>query len=279
MTRRAPVPAVEPGRSRVVADAVPVRTPGAERPVPAAGAATVPTPATVPAVGPATVPASRRAKPSPGPTWGGDPYARALERGTGPLFLRRPDGWLLPLDVERWCAPPDEADATLLARCRGTVLDIGCGPGRLVAGVARRGLPVLGVDVSPEAVERTRGLGCAVLRRSVFDRLPAEGRWGTALLADGNIGIGGDPVALLRRVGGLLAPGGLLLAETAPCEVDERLTVRVEDARGHHGRDFAWARLGPSALRAAAAEAGWSVTEEWSSGPRRFAALDRNPSG
>ncbi|MFJ2957626.1 class I SAM-dependent methyltransferase [Streptomyces sp. NBC_00669] len=217
------------------------------------------------------------APPAPAPTWGGDPYARALAQGRGPLFLRRADGWLLPLEVERWCAPPDEADRTLLARCRGPVLDIGCGPGRLVAGAARRGMPVLGLDVNPVAVERTRGAGGAVLRRSVFDRLPAEGRWDTALLADGNIGIGGDPVALLRRVRGVLAPGGRLLAEAAPHEVDERLTVRVEDGRGRQGVDFPWARLGPGALRAAARAAGWQVAEEWSASGRRFAALLNSP--
>ena len=31
------------------------------------------------------------------------------------------------------------------------------------------------------------------MQRSVFDRLPDEGRWGSALLLDGNVGIGGDP--------------------------------------------------------------------------------------
>ena len=31
-----------------------------------------------------------------------------------------------------------------------------------------------------------------VLHRSVFDRLPGTGRWGTVLLLDGNLGIGGD---------------------------------------------------------------------------------------
>ncbi|SEG14314.1 Methyltransferase domain-containing protein [Actinacidiphila yanglinensis] len=213
----------------------------------------------------------------PAPSWGGDPYGRALARGRGPLFLRRHDGWLLPLEVERWCAPPDEADSTLLARCRGPVLDIGCGPGRLVAGVARRGLPVLGLDVNPIAVERTRVAGGAVLRRSVFDRVPAEGRWGTGLLADGNIGIGGDPVALLRRVRRIVAPAGHLLAEAAAQEVDERLTVRVEDGRGRYGREFPWARLGPRALRAAARAAGWQIAEEWSVSGRRFAALLNSP--
>ncbi|NEB79500.1 SAM-dependent methyltransferase, partial [Streptomyces sp. SID14478] len=35
------------------------------------------------------------------PPWCADPYADALRRESGPLFLRRADGWLLPLDVER----------------------------------------------------------------------------------------------------------------------------------------------------------------------------------
>ncbi|MGW7366672.1 SAM-dependent methyltransferase, partial [Streptomyces sp. NPDC054841] len=50
--------------------------------------------------------------------WRADPYNDALRTGRGPLFLRRPDGWLLPLEVERWCADPDPADRTVLDRCR-----------------------------------------------------------------------------------------------------------------------------------------------------------------
>ncbi|MCQ4079809.1 class I SAM-dependent methyltransferase [Streptomyces sp. RB6PN25] len=207
--------------------------------------------------------------------WTDDPYARALRTGRGPLFLRRPDGWLLPLDVERWCAGPDAADTSLLSRCRGPVLDIGCGPGRLVAALTAHGLPALGIDVSPAAVARTRGAGAAVLHRSVFDRLPAEGRWSTVLLVDGNIGIGGDPRALLGRLRQLTAPGGRLLAEAAAHDVDERLTVRVEDARGRHGRDFPWARLGPTALGAAATAAGWTPVDAWESGGRHFAEFTR----
>ncbi|MET9972278.1 class I SAM-dependent methyltransferase, partial [Streptomyces sp. NPDC006356] len=156
-----------------------------------------------------------------------DPYAAALRSGHGPLFLRRADGWLLPLEVERWCARADSVDREVLDRCEGTVLDVGCGPGRLVAELAARGRTVLGIDVSAAAVDRTVRLGGTALRRSVFEPLPGEGRWDTVLLMDGNVGIGGDPRALLDRVAALLRPGGLLIAETAPVDVDERAQVQV----------------------------------------------------
>ncbi|MFJ3639637.1 class I SAM-dependent methyltransferase [Streptomyces sp. NPDC090108] len=209
---------------------------------------------------------------------GADPYAAALRAGRGPLFLRRADGWLLPLEVERWCARADRVDREVLDRCEGTVLDIGCGPGRLVAELAARGRTVLGIDVSQAAVDRTVRLGGHALRRSVFEPLPGEGRWGTVLLMDGNIGIGGDPGALLARVHRLLAPGGLLIAETDPVDVDELAEVQVVDAvpgpvaEGRAGDgSFPWARVGaPALLRYAR---GWQHTGQWTSGGRRFVAL------
>ncbi|WP_149179252.1 methyltransferase domain-containing protein [Streptomyces sp. TRM49041] len=207
--------------------------------------------------------------------WRADPYTDALRTGRGPLYLRRGDGWLLPLDVERWCAAPDDADATVLARCRGPVLDVGCGPGRLVAALAARGGPALGIDVSRAAVERTVRAGGTALCRSVFDPLPKEGRWGTVLLIDGNIGIGGDPVALLARVAELLAPDGTLIAETAAQDVDERAEVHVEDAHGTRGSTFSWARVGTSALSRYARRAGWTPVDHWRAGDRTFVQLRR----
>ena len=206
--------------------------------------------------------------------WCADPYADALRTGRGPLFLRRADGWLLPLEVERWCAGADAADLDLLRRCEGAVLDVGCGPGRLVAALAGQGRRALGIDVSEAAVEHTVRVGGQALRRSVFETVPGEGRWGTALLVDGNVGIGGDPRALLRRMSELLAPGGLLIAETVPVDdVDERVRVRVADGRGATGAPFLWARLGTPALLRHALRTGWHPADQWTTGGRSFAAL------
>ncbi|MFI0975672.1 class I SAM-dependent methyltransferase [Streptomyces sp. NPDC021093] len=207
------------------------------------------------------------------PAWRAEPYRDALLAGRGPLFLRRDDGWLLPLEVERWCAPPDSADTTVLARCRGTVLDVGCGPGRLVVALAELGRVALGLDVSREAVARTEREGGAALCRSVFDPLPGGGRWDTVLLMDGNIGIGGDPAALLARIAELTGPSGMLIVEVAEQDLDERVEVRVGDGRGALGESFPWARIGDRALLRYAGATGWTAGDHWRTAGRRFRQL------
>ena len=177
------------------------------------------------------------------------------------------------LDVRRW-QQMDPADEVLAARCEGPVLDVGCGPGRFVEFLATAGRAALGVDISTVAVAQTAARGAAVLTRSVGDLLPGEGRWGTVLLADGNIGIGGDPGWLLRRCAGLLRPGGLALVEADPDDMAEQtVTLRLHGPGGRTSLPLPWARLGARAVVRVAAGAGFVAVEEWRLHGRVFLAL------
>ena len=175
------------------------------------------------------------------------------------------------LPAAAWVGDPDPVDEAMLERCRGPVLDVGCGPGRMVAALAERGHDALGIDIDRSAVASTAARGGTVLRRSVHHRLPGEGRWGTVLLADGNIGIGGDPRALLLRCAALLQPGGRVVVEAEPAtedgpaheDLDVRDAVVLEHADGRRSRPLPWARLGAGALVRLGARCGLAEAERW----------------
>ncbi len=196
----------------------------------------------------------------------------ALATG-GEIEVEDAEGQRAPLPVATWTARPSGADAGLLDRCRGATLDIGCGPGRFVAALGERGVPALGIDVTPSAVSQTRARGGTALQRDVFGPLPGDGRWQTALLADGNIGIGGDPLRLLRRVSALLDPDGRALVElSGPGLGRGTFAVRLRTGQAY-GPWFRWAEVGADDLAPLADQAALRVTERWQEDDRWFACL------
>ncbi|WP_440106278.1 methyltransferase domain-containing protein [Streptosporangium sp. H16] len=200
----------------------------------------------------------------------GQLYERSLAGAA--IEMEYADGRTAPLDAARWLAPID-GDEAMLSRCAAPTLDVGSGPGRLTVALARRGVPALGVDVAPYAVRLTRRAGGRAICRNVFDRLPGPGRWATVLLADGNIGIGGDPDALLRRIRELLRPGGEVIAEVQPPSVAGRVEHLRLRGRGLAGPWFGWATVSVSDLGTLAGRNGFSRVESWKEAGRWFASL------
>lgn len=179
------------------------------------------------------------------------------------------------LPITAWNQVASSGDRAVLAHCLGPTLDIGCGPGRMSECLAELGHAVLGIDVVAEAVAQTRGRGVSALHRDVFDRLPGEGRWTSALLADGNIGIGGNPHLLLARVFQVLAPGGRVVVDLAgPGVPIETRTVHLS-TRSSNSRPFRWSVVGVDAIGALAVATGFSVWSLQSYDGRWFAVLKK----
>jgi len=144
----------------------------------------------------------------------------------------------------------------------------------MVRAAMHRGLTALGIDVSETAVEIARESGLMVLNRSVFERLPREGLWGAALLVDGNIGIGGNPSALLERCAELIAFDGVIVVEVhADPMRDHMYDGTVVDIRGHQSDAFPWAEIGETALVRRAERIGLRLDQAWETDGRFFCRL------
>lgn len=197
----------------------------------------------------------------------------ALDHGSSLAFALD----VVEADLRTYALPPSAADHSVVARCVQPVLDIGCGPGRFVEDLIGNGVDVLGIDLAPAAVSGSSHAGLPILRRDVFAHQLGEAQWATALLIDGNIGIGGDPLQLLRRCASLLRAGGQLLIETDPDPaLDERCWLDVIDIDGTPLGRQPWARLGFRAVNRLLPDAGLAPGSRWRVGERCFMSANRD---
>lgn len=184
---------------------------------------------------------------------------------------------LTHLQLEAWDREVDDHDLEVLKLCVGPTLDVGCGPGRLTAELARRGETVLGIDTSRRAVALTRQRGGWALHRDIFDRLPGEGRWRTILLADGNVGIGGDPASLLSRSSELLADGGRVVVEVAAPDTPHDDDWATLDT-GDDVHLIRWSVIGAEAIHDLARRAAFEVVQHWHAEGRWWMVLSKGES-
>lgn len=188
------------------------------------------------------------------------------------------------------------------------VLDLGCGPGRHVAALARRGITVVGLDIAAAflrvAADQLCDVdeGCASLVRGDARALPFTSGFDAAIsLCQGGFGLLGagegttapaagapDPDgAVLDQLAGVLRPGGRLAlsafsayfqvrwledsdAFDAAAGVNhERTTIRSPD--GEDVETDLWTScFTPRELRLLAARAGLEVEHLWGVTPGRY---------
>jgi ubiquinone/menaquinone biosynthesis C-methylase UbiE len=120
------------------------------------------------------------------------------------------------------------------------VLDIGCGAGQTTREAARAAAPgpVLGVDVSPAALERARELAAAEgLRNARFELGDAQthafeaGRFDVAISRFGTMFFS-DPLAAFANVARALRPDGRLVALVWQRHGDNEWVAAIDEAIG-----------------------------------------------
>lgn len=137
----------------------------------------------------------------------GYPVERVWERLAGGLLRLHP-GRKADVDFNAIYLP---------AASRGRLLDVGCGRGETMEGLASRGWDVQGVDTDPKAVEVARRRGLQALSGTIWSELLSlrsfDVIWMSHVIEHVH-----RPVAVLRRCRELLGPGRTLVAVTPNSE-------------------------------------------------------------
>ena len=95
-------------------------------------------------------------------------------------------------------------------RGQGRLLDVGCGPGRLLQDLRDQGWDVFGVDFSTVAVERARSMGLNV-RHGTLQSAAFDESFFDVVLFNHSLEHMYDPINALKEARRILKPGGVLV--------------------------------------------------------------------
>ncbi len=160
-----------------------------------------------------------------------------VERDDGCVFTGDPSYYLAPF--RRWWTQERRA----MRFVRGRVLDVGCGAGRVGLHLENRGFEVVGIDVSPLAVQLAEQRGALDVRLGTLDTAVEAGeRFDTILLLGNNLGLLSNERrgrAMLRKLARLSTPEGRVLAGSY-----DPYDGASELARRYHARNRNRGKLG-----------------------------------
>jgi len=159
-------------------------------------------------------------------------------------IIERDDGLINGAPADHYLGEPHEwqpHDHRALRLCRGHVLDVGTGAGRIAIELQRRGMAVTGLDTSPGAIEvaRKRGLRDTVLA-TVDEYASAVARYDTFLLLGNNLGLLEGPQrapVFLAALAALANPGARIIAHgTDPYGTTDPVHVAYHRRNRERGR-------------------------------------------
>jgi len=171
---------------------------------------------------------------------------RYLEEGEGIEIVEREGGFI---DAGRYGPAAyfsafrrwPKAERQAIRYARGRVLDVGCGAGRVGLHLQERGHEVVGIDVSPLAVEVSRRRGVRDVRELPITRVNRElGLFDTIVMFGNNFGLMGSRRRapwLLRRLRSLTNDGARILAESVnPYTTDNPEHLAYHERNRQRGR-------------------------------------------
>lgn len=152
-----------------------------------------------------------------------------IDASEGPTLYAAP--------FKQWSAPHKKA----MRHVRGRVLDIGCGAGRHALYLQEKGFDVLGIDVSPLAVEACKRRGLANARAlSVTQVSPKLGQFDTLLMLGNNFGLFGSAVRarrLLRKFQRITSARARIIAESRdPYQTNDPFHLAYQERNRTKGR-------------------------------------------
>ncbi len=217
-------------------------------------------------------------------------------------IIERDDGYFDSSDVgrsyfadyRRW---PD-IEKKSMRFVRGKVLDIGCGAGRVLLHLQKRGFDVLGIDVSPLALEVCRRRGASQVKPlSIMQISRRIGIFDTVIMFGNNFGLVGNPLRarrIFKRLFGMTTPNARILAETvnpAATHIKEHLDYQRKNLkegklpgqlrlRVRHKRFvtpwFEYLFVSPEEMSRIVSDTGWMISRLIeSNGPQYIAVLKK----
>ncbi|TPW28214.1 methyltransferase domain-containing protein [Martelella alba] len=207
------------------------------------------------------------------------------------LIIHREDGFSQHYDMAQYFQEePAGFEYHAIGRACGRVWDIGCGAGRTLLSLSRRGIAATGIDCSKEAVAIASARGARHAIQLDILYAPLEPHQVDAFTLFGNnIGLAGSwsgALRLLERLRFAAAPGARLWCDSidicAPALTLSRDYARRNIAAGRPpGLTFSrlqygsrlslaegWLFLSLDELQNLAVQTGWTIEEQWQDAER-----------